>query len=209
MAVCTSHCVNYGTSFFTSSLQLSFGVRSCFQIVRVLHFFSEFFFSIKLAVNSPKTLAIPFLDVIVSTLSIFHFRDERFASRFYAGESAVPCLVFCSFSVPDALFVPLAHFSQLVSVSFRNVSSFFNESSDFNISIIFFYFCCFATSAYFLFSCPSLLLLLRLRLHPECVLLRLFRPHPDCVLLQRLRVQHSALRTCLLHQISFFHRLDS
>ena len=49
MAACTSSCVNSGISFLTSSLQL--------------------FFSVCLLWNSPKTFAIPVLDVTVSPLS--------------------------------------------------------------------------------------------------------------------------------------------
>ena len=43
-------------------------------------------------------------------------------------------LSFCSFSVSDALFNPLAHFSHLVSVNFHDAFSFFNERSDFIVS---------------------------------------------------------------------------
>ena len=69
------------------------------------------------------------------------------------------CL-FVLFSVPDARFNPLAQSSKLVSVSFSSVSSFFNEPSDFIVSFIdLFQFCCFATSAYLLFSLLFLLLL--------------------------------------------------
>ena len=51
-------------------------------------------------------------------------------------ESPVFVLYFRSFCVPDALFDPLAQFSQLVSVRFRSVPSFSNEPSDSTVSFI-------------------------------------------------------------------------
>ena len=73
----------------------------------------------------------------------------------------------------------IAHFTQLVSVSCRNASSFSNEPSDFIVSSIdLFYLYCLAALAHLLFSELSLLLLLRLHLYPDCVLLLLLRRQP-------------------------------
>ena len=51
MEVCTLSCVNYGISFLVVIAAFTFCVHSSFRVVRVLHFFSESFFSIKLAVE--------------------------------------------------------------------------------------------------------------------------------------------------------------
>ena len=126
---------------------LSFGVLSCFRVVRVLHFFSELIFSIKLAVEFTRDIGTSFPWCDCLAIVIFHFRDERFlSSRFYAWhtfdasefppESAVFFWSSRSQTVPDALLDPLAQFSQLVSVSFRSVSSVLSELSDFIVSFI-------------------------------------------------------------------------
>ena len=77
----------------------------------------------------------------LSRLCLFHFRDKRsFPSRFCAWKTfdaseflqnpLYTFLSFCSSSISDAFFDPLAQFFQLVFVSFRGVSPLLNESSD-------------------------------------------------------------------------------
>ena len=86
----------------------------------------------------PKTLAIPFLGVIVSPYSFFTFgMSVLFLPDFIHEKLLIPLnssRIRCVFSCFSA------HFSQVVSVSFRNPSSFFNEPSDLDISPVFFAF---------------------------------------------------------------------
>ena len=131
MAVCASPFVSSGiiiTAF-------SFCVRSCSRFLEGFALLLRIVLLHKACCRySPKTWAIPFLDVIVSPFSFFTFgMSVLFLPDFMhdmflmpLNSSGIRCIISCLFvlfSVADALFDPLAHFSQLLSVSFRDASS--------------------------------------------------------------------------------------
>ena len=146
VVTCTSSCVNYDISFFTSSLQLFLLVaHSCFHVLRLLYFCSKLSFGKLLAVEFTKDMCNSFSGCDCLAFVVFTFgMSDPFLPDFMhdillmpLNSSRICCIFSCRFVLVlsnDAFFAPLAQFFQFVFFSFRSVSPLLNESSDLMVS---------------------------------------------------------------------------